>query len=365
MTQDWLGLAGLFAAGVALNLTPCVYPMLSITVSIFSKTGNKTLFSSFLSALVYVFGITVMYSALGVSAAIGGGFFGALLQSPWVQLVIAAFMFSMALSMFGVFKVQAPSFILSRLGHKPVGMGGLFLSGLLVGIFAAPCIGPPVAALLAHVAEHRDPVYGFSRFFVLALGLGFPYLIFGTFSHWIKALPKAGAWMVWVDRLFGVILIGFAGFYLMLALGSWDLLPTARVERHAQMSDTGQSANSSLAWTRYTPAVLERALKSGRPVIADFYADWCLPCQEMEAVTYRNAKVKAALGRFELIKVDLTDAGDETQMALAECYQVYGIPTMLFFDDHGSELTHLRATGYINPNDFLEILDQVPENTAS
>lgn len=365
MTQDWLGLAGLFAAGVALNLTPCVYPMLSITVSIFSKSGNKTLFSSFVSAVVYVLGITVMYSVLGVTAAIGGGFFGALLQSPWVQLLIAAFMFSMALSMFGVFKVQAPTFVLSRLGHKPVGMGGLFLSGLLVGIFAAPCIGPPVAALLAHVAEHRDPVYGFSRFFVLALGLGFPYLIFGTFSHWIKALPKAGAWMIWVDRVFGLILMGFAAFYLILALGSWDLLPASRIQNPAHSAQAGQAEADAPVWTRYTPAVLERALASGRPVITDYYADWCLPCQEMEAVTYRNPKVKDALGRFELIKVDLTDAGDETQMALAETNQVYGIPTMLFYDARGSELTHLRATGYINPKDFLSILSQVPDDTVA
>jgi thiol:disulfide interchange protein DsbD len=358
MTPDWLGLAGLFLAGVALNLTPCVYPMLSITVSIFSRTGNSSLAASFISAFVYVLGITVMYSALGVGAAISGGLLGALLQNPWTLILIALLMFSMALSMFGVFRVQAPAFILEKLGRKQVGLGGLFISGLFVGVFAAPCIGPPVAALLAHVAERQDPVYGFWLFFVMALGLGFPYLLLGTFSHGIKALPKAGAWMVWVDRFFGVILMGFAAFYLWLAAGSWDLLPVHQPDPGAGTGAHGQAGG--LTWKAYTPDVLKDALASGRPVVADFYADWCLPCQEMEATTYRNPAVIRAFDRFERIKVDLTDAGNEEQMKLAEDNKIYGIPTMLFFDVSGKEITSLRATGYISSKELLAILEQIP-----
>ncbi len=358
MTQDWLGLAGLFLAGVALNLTPCVYPMLTITVSIFSRTGNNSLLSSFISALVYVLGITVMYSALGITAALSGGFFGALLQSPWVLLAIAILMFSMALSMFGLFRVQAPTAVLEKLGRKRVGLGGLFVSGLFVGVFAAPCIGPPVAALLAHVAERQDPVYGFWLFFVMALGLGFPYLLLGTFSHGIKALPKAGAWMVWVDRFFGVVLLGFGAFYLWLAAGSWDLLP---VRQAGTAPEAGVHAKAGgLTWTAYTPEVLKQSLASGRPTVADFYADWCLPCQEMEATTYRNPAVVRAFDRFERIKVDLPDAGNADQMTLAEDNKVYGIPTMLFFDALGKEITSLRTTGYVSSKELLAILEQIP-----
>ncbi len=356
--MDWLGLAGLFLAGVALNLTPCVYPMLSITVSIFSRTGNDSLVSSFVNALVYVLGITVMYSALGISAALSGGFFGALLQNPWVLLLIAVLMFSMALSMFGLFRVQAPAFVLEKLGRKRTGLGGLFVSGLFVGVFAAPCIGPPVAALLAHVVERQDPVYGFWLFFVMALGLGFPYLLLGTFSHGIKALPKAGAWMVWVDRFFGVILMGFAVFYLWLAAGSWDLRPDRQVPQGISTEAPGQSGG--LVWKAYSPDVLKQALASGRPVVADFYADWCLPCQEMEATTYRNPAVIQAFDRFERIKVNLTDAGNEAEMTLAEDSKVYGIPTMLFYDAAGKEVSSLRTTGYVSSKELLAILEQIP-----
>lgn len=359
MTQDWLGFIGLFFAGVALNLTPCVYPMLTITVSIFARSGDKTLAASFFHALVYVLGITVMYSLLGITAALTGGLFGALLQSPWTQLLIAVFMFSMALSMFGLFRVQAPSFVLASLGQRRAGMGGLFLSGALVGIFAAPCIGPPVAALLAHVAERRDPVYGFWLFFVMALGLGFPYLVFGTFSHALKSLPKAGMWMVWVDRIFGVILMGFAAFYLILALGSWGLLPSRYPAIPATAVQGPSGTASKLSWTPYSEGAYQQALNSGRPVAVDFYADWCLPCQEMEAVTFRNPGVREALSRFELIKVDLTDAGDGTQLAFSEAQRVYGIPTMLFYSAEGTELTHLRTVGYVGPKDFLKILNEV------
>jgi thiol:disulfide interchange protein DsbD len=333
--------------------------MLSITVSIFSRSGNKTLLSGFVTALFYVLGITVTYSVLGVTAALTGGFFGALLQSPWVRLLIAAVMFSMALSMFGLFRVEAPAFVLERLGRKRVGLGGLFISGLLVGVFAAPCIGPPVVALLSHVAERRDPVYGFWLFFVMALGLGFPYLLFGTFSHWIKALPKAGAWMVWVDRFFGVILMGFAGFYFWLAIGSWHILPEKPVSSASSMSRSGAKVAKGIEWQNYTPAVLERALGSGRPVMVDFYADWCLPCQEMEATTYRNAGAMRAVERFERIKVDLTDAGNEKNMDLAQEYGVQGIPTLLFFDSKGKEHTESRSTGYIDARDLVAILENV------
>lgn len=362
--NDAWALVGIFFAGMALNLTPCVYPMFTVTVTIFSR-GEKEKVSlplSFLKALVYVLGITVMYSGLGTAAALTGGFFGAFLQSAWVRLAIAAVMFAMALAMFGVYRFEAPAFVLERLGRKRSGFAGLFVSGLLVGIFAAPCIGPPVAALLAHVAERQDPVYGFWLFFVMAAGLGFPYLVFGTFSHLLKALPKSGVWLVWVDRFFGVVLLGFAVFYLSLAVGPLDILPSRSVPTSG-VGQTESGKGSGIVWQKYTPESLAQALRSGKPVVVDFYADWCLPCQEMEVTTYRHAGVIAEADRFERIKVDLTDAGNEVQMALAQEHKVYGIPTMMFFDAQGKEIPGLRSSGYLSAKELLGILKKVPSKT--
>jgi thioredoxin:protein disulfide reductase len=359
--HDTLTFIGIFFAGLALNLTPCVYPMLTVTVSVLSRGDKRPLLSSFFRSAVYVSGIAVMYSTLGTVAAMTGGFFGGLLQSAWVQLAIAAVMFLMALAMFGVYRFEAPAFVLEKLGHRRSGAFGLFLSGLLVGIFAAPCIGPPVAALLAHVAERRDPVYGFWLFLVMALGLGLPYLIFGTFSHALKSLPKSGVWLVWVDRFFGVVLMGFAAFYCSLALASFDLLP----QRTASVPVAGEGAPKAVRWESYTPEVLQRALASGRPVVVDFYADWCLPCQEMEAVTYRHPEVIQEFERFERIKVDLTDAGHQAEMELAEAHQVYGIPTMIFFGPDGQEIRSLKSTGFIDPDQMLQLLHEASANPAS
>lgn len=351
---DSLTLAGVFLGGLALNLTPCVYPMLTVTASIFSRGEKSSFFLSFSKALTYVLGMMLMYSALGTVAALTGGFFGAVLQSVWVRLLIAVLFLALALAMFGVYRLEIPPALLSKLGGRRTGFLGLFVSGLLVGLFAAPCIGPPVVALLAHVAERQDPVYGFWLFWVMAAGLGLPYLVLGTFSHLLKALPKSGDWLIWVERVFGVILLGFAAFYLILAVGPGPIFPTQTAGTESR------EEGSSIVWQKYSPAVLQGALKSGKPVVLDFYADWCLPCQEMEATTYRDPRVIEAIDRFERIKVDMTDAGNEAELVLAQTYKVYGIPTIIFFDLEGRELPDLRGSGYANAEEFLQILKQVP-----
>ena len=211
MLSSPLALVGIFISGLALNLTPCVYPMLSVTIALFSHEtgrGEKHLGAAFGKALLYVAGMASTYSALGVSAALTGGFFGAAVQNQWVLLALALLMFALALSMFGLYEIQAPSFLLNWIGSKRrVGFIGIFLSGLFVGVFAAPCIGPPIVALLTFVGQTANPTTGFLVFFVLALGLGFPYLILGTFSGLLTKLPKSGEWLLWVKKVFGVRVI--------------------------------------------------------------------------------------------------------------------------------------------------------------
>src|SRR3989338_1494430 len=220
-----LALLGIFLSGVALNLTPCVYPMLSVTVALFGGKTEKRLGVAFGKALLYVAGMVFMYSFLGGFAALTGGFFGAILQNQWVLFAISLLMFILALSMFGLYEFQAPSAILSWMGGvRRAGNLGIFLSGLFVGIFAAPCIGPPIVALLTWVGQSTNPAFGFLVFFVLALGLGLPYLILGTFSGLLSKLPKSGEWLVWVIKVFGVILISLSLFYLSLSLYV-DFLP--------------------------------------------------------------------------------------------------------------------------------------------
>lgn len=242
-----------FITGLAVNLTPCVYPMLTVTVSLFKPPqacpayGGRhpvRLLSSFGNALIYVLGMAVMYSSLGVFAAMTGALFGGILQNKWVVLTVAVLMLGLALSMFGVFQLRVPSGLLQRLERfrrislstlrlrsvwfekcgersrtttlradaeqgRSIRFFGLFFSGMFVGIFAAPCIGPPVLALLTSVADRGNIVFGFLSFFIFSLGLGLPYLILGTFSGLLKKIPKAGNWLMWVEHAFGQFGSGF------------------------------------------------------------------------------------------------------------------------------------------------------------
>ncbi len=217
-----------FITGLAVNLTPCVYPMLTVTVALFkppqarpaSGGGQQVrLLPSFGKAFIYVLGMAVMYSSLGVFAAMTWALFGGILQNKWVVLTVAVLMLGLALSMFGVFQIRIPSGLLQKLERlRKIRFLGLFFAGMFVGIFAAPCIGPPVLALLTSVADRGNPLFGFLSFFVFSLGLGFPYLILGTFSRLLKKIPKAGSWLMWVEHAFGVILLGFSFYYFVIAV---------------------------------------------------------------------------------------------------------------------------------------------------
>jgi thiol:disulfide interchange protein DsbD len=214
-----LGFLGIFVTGLALNLTPCVYPMLGVTVSIFGARRAAPPLQVFGLALTYVLGMASMYTALGVIAALTGGLFGSALQNPLVSVGIGVLMIGLALSMFGLYQLQPPPWLLAKLGGTTATSAlGVFLSGLVVGVFAAPCIGPPVVALLALVGARGDPWLGFAVFFTLSIGLGAPYLVLGTFSNLLQRLPRSGEWMIWVERALGVVLTGVGLFYAMLGI---------------------------------------------------------------------------------------------------------------------------------------------------
>jgi len=389
-----LAYLSVFLVGLGLNLTPCVYPMLSVTVAVFTHTESERTSQSFVKALVYVLGMASMYSALGVAAAFSGGILGGWLQHSGVLLVIAALILVLSLSMFGLYRLEVPSWLTKRLSRKrPAGFLGLYLSGLLVGVFAAPCIGPPVVALLAFVGSKQDPWLGFWIFFILSLGLGLPYLVLGTFSHLSRKLPKSGVWLVWVEHLFGVVLLAFAAYYYILAVNPdflVFLLPVTLLFGGIYLGFVDKSGNErkgfrffkwgtgclalflagglffgqpgeSVQWEHYTRERLTEARLSGQPVVVDFYADWCLPCHEMNYTTFRNPRVVEALDGFVRLKVDMTAQGSPRSRAIASEFDLYGVPTYLFFDAKGREVIRARRFGYVHAAEFLELIESVHE----
>ena len=379
----------IFVIGLALNLTPCVYPMLSVTVSLFGAQTETNPAKVFLKAVIYVLGIASMYSVLGVSAALGGGLFGSWLQSPWVLGTIALLLFAMALSSFGAYQIQMPYWLTSKLGGTTgTGIISVYLSGLVVGVFAAPCIGPPVIALLTMVGTKGDPVFGFWAFFVLSLGLGFPYLILGTFSGLLKKIPKSGAWLVWVERIFGVILTGAALFYFSLAivpkyavyvvpltlfiggiyLGFIDNSGKDRpFLKRIQWGVGGLCVllalyfgnglrQSGISWESYSEQKLVEAKADGMPVIMDFYADWCIPCLELERNTFTNPEVAKGAKEFLRLKVDLTHFDSPEAEALRKKYDISGVPTIVFLKSDGEESAESRIVGFVPPSEFVKKL---------
>lgn len=380
----------IFLIGLALNLTPCVYPMMSVTVSLFGGNAQEGMSTgkTFSRALVYVLGIVSMYSVLGVVAAFTGNLFGSWMQSPWVLAGIGVLILLLSLSMFGVYELQPPAWMMQKFGktQQVTGYIGHFLSGLLVGVFAAPCIGPPIIALLAFVGAQGSPLFGFLAFFVMALGLGIPYLFLGTFSGYLNKMPQSGTWMIWVKKLFGVVLVGVALFYLSLAFfpeyTMWSVLFTlvaggiylGFIERSGSSKrtfrwvkyGTGISAliaalllfqnlqKEGVEWQQYDAELIGQ---SGQPVILDFYADWCIPCIELERQTYTDEDVIARTDDFVRMKVDLTHYDSERSEKLKEQYDIAGVPTVIFIDNNGQEVSEARVVGFMDANAFLKKIE--------
>jgi thioredoxin:protein disulfide reductase len=385
----------IFFIGLALNLTPCVYPMISVTVSIFGGQTDSNLARVFLRALTYVMGIATMYSVLGVFAALSGGLFGGALQSPIVLAVIGLLLLALALSMFGLYEIQMPYWLTSKLGGQSAsGFIGVYFSGLVVGVFAAPCIGPPIIALLAFVGAKGDPFFGFWSFFILSLGLGFPYLILGTFSGLLTKLPKSGVWMVWVKKVFGVILVGVGLFYFGLAffpkLTPWVIPATLLIGgvylgfiERSGLNKVGFRSfkwllggaaiiggvlmvqtllKPGVEWEMYSQEKFDTAIAEGKPIVLDFYADWCIPCLELDRVTFVDTGVIDALDPFLRMKVDLTNFDSEESEALRQQFNIIGVPTIVFINETGREVNSARVIGFLNPGDFLEQVEKTGVN---
>ena len=398
-----------FLGGLALNLTPCIYPLIPITISYFGGQAEGKKGGAVLHSFVYVFGMAMTYSILGVIAAFTGSLFGVALTYPPVLVAIALIMLALSLSMFDVYEFRMPAFLNKAAGTSKKGYFGTFFMGLTVGIIAAPCIGPFVLGLLTYVGNKGNVFLGFSLFFVLALGLGVPFLFLGIFSGSINKIPRSGAWMVWVRKIFGFILVAMAIYFLktlfpnplaydltmavtLLLAGiymGWiestpakgKIFPFVRnvigviffvlavytavtgiqgfVD--ARMTETlksisaagGRVTLNAIDWQPYSEESLAAALKTGKPVFIDSTADWCIACHELDAKTYSQPAIIEASRKFVCLRADLTRNNDEKVKAFYKKYAAKGCPTLIFLKPGGEEINELRGVGFEDKDVFL------------
>ncbi|MFQ5511708.1 MAG: protein-disulfide reductase DsbD family protein [Candidatus Krumholzibacteriia bacterium] len=395
-----------FVWGLALNLTPCVYPIIPITVGYFGgQAGGKTS-STLMLAVLYVLGMATTYSTLGLVAALTGSILGTALQNPYVVLFVALVMVGLAMSMFGAYEFRVPARLSNLAGSSSSKQGvvGAFLMGLTVGVVAAPCIGPFVLALLTFVGESGNPVLGFWLFFTLALGLGAPFIVLAVLSGNITRLPKSGEWMEWVKKLFGVILVGMAIFFLQPLIGDpvyWALTGLLLMSGGIVLGFLKKTqttalffvvfkrfvgiaaplfglylilnpghiiargdATGGIQWDAFDARMLEQARLDNRFVLIDFAADWCLPCKELDHKTFSQPEVVAATSGFLVLKADLTQSASRQVSDLRKEFAIRGVPTVVFMDRSGKERKDLRVLGFVDKTEFLRRIDALKSDSS-
>jgi thiol:disulfide interchange protein DsbD len=390
-------LLGIFAGGMALNLTPCVYPLIPLTVSYFGGQASKTEQGHgrlIAHGLCYMLGLAVTNSVLGVAAALTGGLMGSILQNPFVLVGIAVVLIFFATSLFGLWELRLPSAVTQAAVKSYSGYFGTLFMGLTLGVVAAPCIGPFILGLVTWVASMGSPWLGFVIFFTLSLGLGLPLFFLAVFSGQLQKLPRSGGWMLWVRKVMGWVLVGMAVHFLrpilpesgavlllaavVLAAGvhlGWLDKNTASFRLFSWLKTGAGVACFVLAafwvsswvmrgpgvnWRTYSEEALKEAQSRNKPVIMDFYATWCTPCRELEEVTFHNAEVvKQAAQDFIMVKVDVTKGGKPVNERLLEQYGVKGVPTIVFLEPSGKERPELRLVDYLPPEIFIGRMNEL------
>lgn len=397
--------------GLGLAFTPCVLPMLPILSSIIVGEGQRASRArGFLLALAYSLGMAVVYTALGVAAGLIGEGLSASLQNPWVLSAFALLMIALSLSMFGVYQLQLPASWQTRLaqssGRGGGKLAGVFLMGGISALIVGPCVAAPLAGALVYISQTRDVVVGGAALFSMAVGMSIPLLLVGLSAGML--LPRAGAWMETVKRLFGVVMLGMAvwmvtpivpGALIMLAwallggaAGVWllrsasgglvlrglgVLLVLAGAVQLAGLASGGRDPLAPLAHLRdsggephfqavRSSAELDEAIRNagGRVVMLDFYADWCVSCKEMEKLTFTNVSVRSELDKMLLLRIDVT-ANNADDRAMLKRFGLFGPPGILFFGKDGRELRQARVIGYQSASEFQSSLSKVMLNART
>ncbi|WP_192954782.1 protein-disulfide reductase DsbD [Gallaecimonas mangrovi] len=406
-----LTLLAFFGAGILIAFTPCVFPMYPILTSLIAGAGKSlTTGRAVWLSFIYVQGMAVTYTALGLVVASLGAQAQAAFQQPAVLIGLSILFIALAVVMFTGINLQLPPRFQEKLNalsnkQKAGSVLGVLLMGVISGLVASPCTTAPLTGALLYVAQNGHLLVGALALYALSLGMGLPLMIIGsTGSKW---LPKAGAWMETIKHLFGFILLAVPVLLLgrlvpdnwaMLAWALWLLATFAFLAQANSSTGNGffkglrtlviflglfsgamlgyqtlfPSQSSSAAVAKSSAAgqfkkvrnlaemktAIAAAAATGKPVMVDFYADWCVACKEFEKYTFSDAAVKARFAKMQLLQTDVTESTSE-QVAMLDHFQILGLPTLLFFDKNGNEIKSLRVTGFQKPAQFLKTLDQL------
>ena len=354
---------GFFILGIALAFTPCVLPMLPILSSIvlgrqdggpISKTRSAYL------ALAYILGMALLYALAGVlTAALGSGVQRAL-QSPIALILFALLLLFLAGSLFGLYELKMPQAWQNKVDQlagrqKGGSIAGAFSLGAISTLVASPCITAPLASVLGFVAQTGSMALGGGLLFVMALGMGLPLLLIAMGAR--SFLPQTGAWMIWLQRGLGLVLIALAIWIV------WPAISVVADNQNQTSPRTEKRISSDLVFqvvrsSEELERILQRAKAENKPVMLDYYADWCISCKEMEAITFTNPEVAKAMSRFVLVQADVTINSQQSQ-ALLKQFSLYGPPAILFFNGAGDEQKSLRVVGFMAPSRFLERLQEL------
>ncbi|MFC1530267.1 protein-disulfide reductase DsbD family protein [Gemmatimonadota bacterium] len=417
----WMYLAA-FLGGILASLTPCVLPIIPLTITVIGARAASSRAKGFSLSLIYVMGIAFMYSILGVVAASTGALFGSLFQSKLFLMLAIALFTLLAFGLFGAYELQLPAGIRNKLMAKQgQGWFGVFIMGLIAGLVASPCVGPIIVGILAFIAQTGSALFGFTLLFTFSMGMGLLFLVVGTFSGEIKKMPS-GTWMTAVESFLGVLMMVVSFYYLsillnefifalalgatlviggtfmgaflsltaegvnwvvkvrkalgilMVASGLWffvgafitngTFLPSSvGIGSSGAGGEAGggglASAEAGLTWGDDVDAALIIAEIEGKPVMIDFTADWCVACKELDHMTFSDPAVVEVLQQFILVRVDLTDNNDPKNQEYYPRFEIYGLPSVTFLTPAGEMLPDQKVVGFVRPERFLETLNAV------
>ncbi len=394
-----------FVFGVVASLTPCVYPMVPITISVFGVTESTSRLRGAALSGTFVLGIAALFTPMGIVSALSGKLMGSALSNAWVVLGLALLFVALSASMFGAFELALPSGLTNRLTTVGgVGFKGAFVMGLVMGLIAAPCTGPFLTGMVTVIATTKNVLLGSAALFSFALGLGVIFFIAGAFG---ANLPKGGAWMMGIKWISGVGLAYMAFSYLRdkfepvrslvhhpswgfgtaaglilgagLVLGTIHVIAERRKSPIARLSKPMKLASivpavagaamlfswislnhdvdpnaPQIAWLTSEEAALASAGAEEKPMLIDFGAEWCTACKELEDQTFADATVRAEAQRFVALRVDATDDDDKEVVRLKDKYKVVGLPTVIMLDKTGKE--QARFNEFVKPDAFYSAM---------